>query len=105
MDADPESARFFYEKARHSDAANARVGFANNQSAEGRKLFDVAADNDQKMDTKMSTAQEARRRRAGPPQLKRRDNSVVRPRPDQTPQTQPQQAPGELGPAHPPAPH
>jgi len=104
MDGDPESARFFYEKARHSDAANARVGFANNQSAEGRKLFDVAADNDQKMDTKMSTAQEARRRRAGPPQLKRRDNSVVRPRPDQTPQTQPQQEPERLGPPQPPVP-
>ena len=102
MDGDPESARFFYEKARHSDAANARVGFANNQSAEGRKLFEVAADNDQKMDTKMTAAQEARRRKAGPPQLKRRDNSIVQP-PTQAPQTR-QQEPERLGPPQPPVP-
>ena len=107
MDGDPESARYFYEKARRSDDANARVGFANNQSAEGRKLFEVAAENDQKMDTKMTTTQEARRRRSGPPQLKRRDNSVVQPPSNETPhtqQTQPQQQPEKLGPPQPPIP-
>jgi Flp pilus assembly protein TadD len=105
MDGDPESAQYFYEKARRSDDANARVGFANNQSAEGRKLFEVAADNDQKMDTKMTTAQEARRRKAGPPQLKRRDNSIVQPPSNETPQTQPvQQQPEKLGPPQPPIP-
>ena len=104
MDGDPESARFFYEKARHSGDANARVGFANNQAAEGRKLFEVAADNDQKMDTKMTTAQEARRRRTGQVQLKRRDNSVVQPPTNQTtPQSQPQDQ-EKLGPPQPPIP-
>jgi Flp pilus assembly protein TadD len=107
MDGDPESARYFYEKARHSDAANARIGFANNQSAEGRKLFEVAADNDQKMDTKMTTAQEARRRRTGQVQLKRRDNSVVTSPSDQAPPPpliQLQQEPEKLGPPQPPIP-
>jgi len=106
MDGDPESASFFYEKARHAGDANARVGFASNQGAEGRRLFEVAADNNQKMDGKMETAQAARRRRAGPPQLKRRDNTVVQPPTDQTaPQTQPQQQEQErLGPPQPPIP-
>lgn len=102
MDGDTESAQFFYEKARHSDDANARVGFANNQSAEGRKLFEVAAENNQKMDTKMTAAQEARRRKAGPPQLKRRDNSIVEPPTGQTPQEP--QPPEMLGPPQPPIP-
>ena len=65
MDGDPESASFFYEKARRAGDANARVGFANNQGAEGKKLFEVAAENNQKMDTKMTAAQDARRRRSG----------------------------------------
>ena len=33
MDGDPESASFFYEKARRAGDANTRVGFANNQGA------------------------------------------------------------------------
>ncbi len=105
MDGDPESASYFYEKARRAGDANARVGFANNQSAEGRKLFEVAADNNQKMDNKMTAAQDARRRKAGSPQLKRRDNSIVQPTPDQTtPQSQPQQEQEKLGPPQPPIP-
>lgn len=103
MDGDPESASFFYEKARHSETANVRVGLANNQNAEGKKLFEVAADNNQKMDTKMTAAQDARRRKAGPPQLKRRDNTIVQP-PAETPQTQPSQEPERLGPPQPPVP-
>jgi len=105
MDGDPESASFFYEKARHAGDANARVGFASNQGAEGRKLFEVAADNNQKMDSKMETAQAARRRRAGPPQLKRRDNSIVQPSNDQAaPPAQQQQDQERLGPPQPPVP-
>jgi Flp pilus assembly protein TadD len=107
MDGDPESASFFYEKARHAGDAGTRVGFASNQGAEGRRLFEVAADNNDKMDNKMTAAQEARRRRAGPPQLKRRDNSVVQPPTNQTTpqtQTQPQREQEKLGPPQPPVP-
>ena len=107
MDGDPESASFFYEKARHAGDAGTRVGFASNQGAEGRRLFEVAADNNDKMDNKMTAAQEARRRRAGPPQLKRRDNSIVQPPTNQTTpqtQTQPQREQEKLGPPQPPVP-
>ena len=104
MDGDPESARFFYDKARRADDANARVGLANHQAAEGRRLFEVAGENDQKMDNKMTAAQQARRRNAGPALLKRRDNTVVEPTDSQNPQTQPQQEPEKLGPPQPPIP-
>jgi len=56
------------------------------------------------MDNKMTAAQQARRRNAGPALLKRRDNTVVEPTDSQNPQTQPQQEPEKLGPPQPPIP-
>ena len=108
MDGDAESARYFYDKARGSGNANTRVGYATRQGAEGKKLFEIAADNDQKMDTEMTAKQDARRRGAGTPQLRRRDNSIVQP-PVQAPAPEPQAPPmiqetRPLGPPQPPVP-
>jgi Flp pilus assembly protein TadD len=100
MDGDTESAELFYEKARQSPQANERVGFATRQAAEGEKLFQVAEDNDQKMETKIAKVQEARRRQSGPVVLKHRDNTPVT---HPEPQARPQQAP-TLGPPQPPIP-
>jgi Flp pilus assembly protein TadD len=101
MDGDSESAQMYYGKARRSEQANTRVGFATTQTAEGKKLFEVAEDNNQKMETKMAQIQEARRRRqTGPVVLKRRDNTPVIPPPTQA---QPQQQP-TLGPPQPQVP-
>ena len=98
MNGDSESAEVYYEKARSSVQANTRVGFATNQQAEGKKLFEVAGDNDQKMETRMAQVQEARRRQTGPVVLKRRDNTPVVPKPPDA-----QQQP-TLGPPQPPVP-
>ena len=99
MDGDTESAGDFYEKARRSPQANAQVGYATRQTAEGQKLFQIAEDNDQKMETKMAEAQEIRRRQTGPVVLKRRDNTPVT-HPEQPPQAAPQEPP-TLGPPQP----
>src|SRR5262249_713164 len=99
MDGDTESAKDYYARARRSGLANARVGYATQQSAEGKKLFEVADENDQKMDDKMARLQAARRRQAGPVVLRRRDNTPVQP------QVEPvQQEPSTLGPPQPQVP-
>jgi Flp pilus assembly protein TadD len=77
MDGDLETAQFFYEKAREAEHANTRVGLATQRSAEGMKLFVVAADSNEKVDGKITEENEARRRQPGPVQLKHRDNTPV----------------------------
>ena len=78
LEGDRETAQFFYDHARQSQGASATVGVATRQTAEGRKLFAVAADNDGLVATKVSQEQNALRRQdQGPVLLRRRDNSVV----------------------------
>ncbi len=99
MDGDTETAQVYYEKARRSPQADARVGLASRLDAEGKKLFEVADQNDQTMDAKMAQLREVRRRRSGPIVLKRRDNTPVE---SPTPSIQEQRQ--ELGPPQPPVP-
>lgn len=78
LEGDRETAQFFYDHARESQGASATVGVATRQTAEGRKLFAVAADNDGLVTTKVSQERDAlRRQNQGPVLLRRRDNSVV----------------------------
>lgn len=78
LEGDRETAQFFYDRARQSQGASATVGVATRQTAEGRKLFAVAADNDGLVATKVSQERDAlRRENQGPVLLRRRDNSVV----------------------------
>jgi Flp pilus assembly protein TadD len=78
LEGDRETAQFFYDRARQSQGASAIVGVATRQTAEGRKLFAVATDNDGLVATKVSQEQDAlRRQNQGPVLLRRRDNSVV----------------------------
>ncbi len=77
MDGDIETAQFFYEKARVAASANARIGIATTRSAEGQKLFAIADNNDQKVDTTITAEQEAKRKQQGPIKLKHRDNSPM----------------------------
>ncbi len=82
MDGDLETAEFFYERARKADDAKARVGLATQRSAEGMKLFAVAGDSDQKVDSKITEENQARQRQRGLVELKHRDNTpVVEPAP------------------------
>jgi Flp pilus assembly protein TadD len=75
LDGDVETAQFFYEKARSAPGANARIGIATRQSADGKELFTIAGDSGQKIDAKITATQEAKRQQQGPIELKRRDNS------------------------------
>lgn len=92
LDGDRETANFFYEKAEAARRANARVDVATNRQAEGRRLGEVANQNNSQVDAKMQAEAEARRRQGGPIVLKRRDNKpVTEPAPQTAPNPQPDQ--------------
>ncbi len=78
LEGDQETAQFFYDRSRQSNGASAIVGVATRQTAEGRKLFAVAGDNDGLVGSKVTAEREAlRTQQQGPILLHRRDNSVV----------------------------
>lgn len=93
MQGDLETAQFFYERARQAQGSNAPIGLATRRSAEGARLFKVAGESDNEVDTELQQTAEARRREAGPVQLKHRDN---------TPVAEPQEPPAASSPAQPP---
>jgi Flp pilus assembly protein TadD len=76
-DGDLETAQFFYAKARKSEHANDRVGLATRSSAEGKHLFAVVTDSDQKVGDKIVLDNQARHRQSGPIELRHRDNTPV----------------------------
>ena len=85
MQGDRETAQFFYDRARTAAGAGATVGFASTSRAEGAKLFEVARENDSKVETKVSQEREVRRRQNEPIVLRHRDNTLVN-EPDTPPQ-------------------
>ena len=76
IEGDRETAQFFYDRAQALGGAN-KVGLATRRSAEGMSLSHVAADNQAKVDAKVSQERAAIRRQREPILLRRRDNSVV----------------------------
>jgi len=77
LEGDRETAGFFYEHARQSGGASVTVGVATRKTAEGRKLFAVATDNDGLVEAKVTQERDALRCDHEPILLRRRDNSVV----------------------------
>ena len=77
MQGDMETAQFFYDKAREAQGSDFKVGLATRGDAEGMKLFDVAEDNSQQVDTKIAAAREIRRQQGGPIELMRRDHTPI----------------------------
>jgi Flp pilus assembly protein TadD len=77
LQGDRETAQFYYDEARRARGANAVVGLATRQSAQGRALFQVADNNNSAVANQLTREQEARRRQRTPAVLLRRDNSVV----------------------------
>lgn len=77
LEGDRETAQFFYERARQAGGANLSVGVATRRTEEGRKLFAVAADNNQEVEAKVTEDRNALRRQHEPVVLRRRDNSIV----------------------------
>lgn len=93
IDGDLETAQDFYRKAQRAAGANARIGLASRPKAEGLSLVSVANRSEDQVDNSIEAANEANRRKTGPIQLKRRDNSPVidPPAPPPEPQTPPEQ--------------
>jgi len=77
LEGDRETAQFFYDRARQAGGANAIVGVATRRTEEGRKLFAVAADSNEKVEAKVTQDRNALRRQQEPVVLRRRDNSIV----------------------------
>jgi Flp pilus assembly protein TadD len=77
LEGDRETAQFFYDRARQAGGANATVGVATRRTEEGRKLFAVAADSNEKVEAKVTQDRNALRRQQEPVVLRRRDNSIV----------------------------
>jgi Flp pilus assembly protein TadD len=77
LQGDQETAQFFYDKARLASGAGATVGLASRRSAEGAKLFEVARDSDEKVETKVDRERELRRQKRDPIVLRHRDNTPV----------------------------
>jgi Flp pilus assembly protein TadD len=77
IEGDPETAQFFYDKARTMGGANVTVGLATRGSAQGQKLFQVATDSDSKVEEKVTKQREALRQQREPIVLRHRDGTVV----------------------------
>lgn len=77
MEGDLETAQGLYRQAQKANGANARVGLASRPKAEGMALFGVASQSEEHVTGAMETANADSRRRTGPIQLKRRDNTPV----------------------------
>lgn len=92
MDGDLESAQFFYEKAWKANDAQARVGMATHQFADGQRLIAVATDSDSKVDEALNVYRQQRREQNGPVQLTPRGGAQLSPAPT-TPE--PQNSPNE----------
>lgn len=74
-DGDLETAQFFYAKAREADGANALVGLATQQSAQGQSLSRVSGGSTYKVDGALDIYSQRRRRKTGPIELVPRGNS------------------------------
>jgi Flp pilus assembly protein TadD len=77
IEGDPETAQFFYDKAKAVTSANSTVGLATRRSAQGLKLFQVASDSDSKVEAKVAREREDVRQGHEPIVLRHRDNTPV----------------------------
>ncbi len=85
MDGDLETAQFFYEKAAKSMGASARVGLATKSTAEGRQLFNVAADSDGSVDRALEIYSEQRHQQTAPIELTPRGGVMPAPQQPSSP--------------------
>jgi Flp pilus assembly protein TadD len=82
---DRESAEMYYEAARSGRDANARVSYATRRDAEGRKIDNLADDNQVDVQSTLKAVQEVKRREHRPIELMHRDGTSVSKEQDTTP--------------------
>jgi len=75
----------YYEAARSGRDANARVSYATRRDAEGRKIDNLADDNQSDVEATLRAIQEQKRRAKRPIELKRRDAASASSELDATP--------------------
>ena len=80
---DRETAEMYYEAARSGRDANDRVNYATRRDAEGRKIDNLADDNQQDVESTLRAIQAVKRRQHQPIELKRRDGTFVSNEPDE----------------------
>lgn len=76
-DGDQELANDYYTAAKEAEGASQPVAATNHVEMKGLRLSDVADSNDQTTEAEMEARQAERRRRGGPIELRRRDNTSV----------------------------
>ena len=77
MEGDQETADAYYARAQSAQRSTQKVTAATRQDVLGMRLGELASLNDKEVDAAMSAEQQEKRRRGGPIQLKRRDNTPV----------------------------
>jgi Flp pilus assembly protein TadD len=75
LDGDLETAQDFYERARAADRSKARIGLATRSSAEGMKLSEVAKENDQLAEVKITEQHRTRLQDKAPIKLQYRNRA------------------------------
>jgi len=73
LGGDRETAEMYYEEARSGRDANGRVSYATRRDAEGRKIENLADDNELDVNSTLKAVQEAKRRAHRPIELKHRE--------------------------------
>jgi Flp pilus assembly protein TadD len=68
-EGDPETAQFFYARARKADGSGARIGLATQSVAKGEHLEAIADDNDHKVGGELDAYTQSRREQQGPIEL------------------------------------
>jgi Flp pilus assembly protein TadD len=80
-DGDPETAQFYYDKARRASGAGARIGLATASDAKGQHLSAIADDSNQKVNTELDVYTRSRQGEEGPIELTPRYGSLTTPEP------------------------
>ena len=78
-DGDLETAQFYYEKARHGQDFDARVGLATQAAARGQSLLNVANDSTGKVNEALNVYEQQRRLQTGPVELTPRGAAAEQP--------------------------
>lgn len=94
-EGDLETAQYFYEKARRASDSGAKVGLATRLFAQGKALYVVADDSNQKVDSALEVYSQQRRRESAPVELTPRGGQSeptpeTKPAPTPNPQQNPQ---------------
>jgi Flp pilus assembly protein TadD len=97
---DPETAQFFYARARKAGNADARIGLATQSVAKGEHLGAVAGENDEKIGSELDAYTQRRKEEQGPIELVPRYGSEPPSQPVKPVEKTPSNSPSPQAPNH-----